>query len=152
MNTYRSLRDILLSNADKFCGHQGLRCQPLVLLLNADLLCMYMLIKISSLASCYSVAMSYYNIIIKLTFAEHGFHNLYWCILQYTTFKTHFGDMSKMHIVNNQCRQECVVFRKGTMDTGQQLDSITEQVQLATRVIHVGRECSVCQLVQLLFS
>ena len=84
--------------------------------------------------------------------AEHGFHNFYCCILQYTTFKTHYGDMSKMHIVNNQCRQECVVFRKGTMDTGQQLDSITEQVQLATRVIHVGRECSVCQLVQLLFS
>lgn len=84
------------------------------------------------LTSSHSLAMSHYDIIIKLTFAEHGFHNLYWCILQYTTFKTHYGDMSKMHIVNNQCRQECVVFRKGTMDTGQQLDSITEQVHLAT--------------------
>ena len=84
------------------------------------------------LTSSHSLAMIHYDIIIKLTFAEHGFHNLYWCILQYTTFKTHYGDMSKMHIVNNQCRQECVVFRKGTMDTGQQLDSITEQVHLAT--------------------
>ena len=77
MNTYRSLRDILISNANKFSEHEGLRCQPLVLMLlqNADLLCLYMLIKISSLHSCHSVAMSHYDIIIKLMFAEHGFHN-----------------------------------------------------------------------------
>ena len=54
-----------ISNADNFSEHEGLNCQPIVLMLlqNADLLCMYMLIKISSLV----VTVSHYdNIIVAI--------------------------------------------------------------------------------------